>query len=79
MSKYAKAATFLVRAACVILWTWSAVRLVWFLYASMLSNGFRHGAGWPLLLQSALPGIAGLCLHFLTPQVVSYVTKDLGD
>jgi hypothetical protein len=79
MSKYEKAATFLVRLACVVLWTWSALRLVLFLCAAFLSNGFRYSSGWPLLLQSALPGVAGLCLHFLKPQIVSYLTRDLGD
>jgi hypothetical protein len=79
MTRYEKAATFLVRLACVVLWTWSALRLVLFLYAALLSNGFRHGNGWPFLIQSALPGIVGVCLHFLAPQIVSYLTKDLGD
>jgi hypothetical protein len=79
MNKYEKLGTFLVRIACVTLMAWSALRLVVFLFAALATNGFRQGSGWPLLFQSVLPGGVGLILHFVRPQIVSYLAKDLSD
>jgi hypothetical protein len=79
MNKYEKLGTFLVRIACVSLLTWSALRLVVFLFAAIATQGFRQGTGWPLLFQSVLPGMLALVLHLVTPQIVSYLAKDLGD
>jgi hypothetical protein len=79
MSKYEKLGTFLVRIACVFLLAWSALRLVLFLFAALMTSGFRQGSGWPLLFQSLLPGFVALILHFVRPQIVSYLAKDLDD
>ncbi len=79
MNKYEKLGTFLVRLTCVILFSWSALRLILFLFAAVLSKGFQHGTGWPLLFQSVLPALVALILQFVTPQIVSYLAKDLGD
>ena len=79
MNKYEKLATFLIRIACVSLLTWSALRLIVFLFAAIVTHGFRQGTGWPMLFQSVLPGMLALVLHFVTPQIVSYLAKDLGD
>jgi hypothetical protein len=79
MNKYEKLGTFLVRIACGSLLTWSALRLVVFLFAAIVTQGFRQGTGWPMLFQSVLPGMLALVLHFVTPQIVSYLAKELGD
>ena len=79
MNRYEKLGTFLVRIACVFLLAWSGFRLVVFLYAALITDGFRQGTGWPLLFQSTLPGVVGLLIHFVRPQIVAYLAKDLGD
>jgi hypothetical protein len=79
MNKYEKLGTFLVRLACAFLLGLSAFRLVLFLYAALATDGFRMGNGWPLLVQSTLPGIVGLLVNFARPQIVSYLARDLGD
>ena len=79
MNKYEKLATFLVRLACVALIALSAFRLVMFLFLAVMSKGFAHGNAWPLLFQSVLPALVAVVLHFATPQIVSYLGKNLGD
>ena len=79
MNKYEKLATFLVRLTFVALMAWSALRLVMFLLVAVMSKGFTHGGAWPLLFQSVLPALVALVLHFATPQIVSYLGKNLGD